>query len=173
MGGATVIFFYFSTAGTAVLMFHQAATGGWKRLMVHFEKVEQIFTDESLYPAVTSRWTLRRKIATLSAVVLITCTIEHGFYLLAKMTNVWKQIKKCKFKIDFYEHFIRTERKQLYPKIPFSYYIAVPFEITNTCNTLAWTFLDLFIMMYSLALAHRFEQITRRIRRVLLEVIEN
>ena len=167
LGGATVIFFYGSTTSTAVLMFCLASSGRWRRLMLQFEKVDTLFLDHDTYPV---KWTLRKKVGTLTAVVIGTALLEHGLYLLAKMTNVWAQIQKCQFKIHFYEHFLRTERKHLFAVIPFSFYMAVPFEITNTCNTIAWTFLDLFIMIYSIALAHRFDQISRRIRRILLQV---
>lgn len=168
LGGFTTIMFYFTTICTAVMMYRLAATGQWRRLMAQFEQVEAIFTQEEAYPTPT-RWTLRRKIGVLTAVVVTTLIVEHTLYLLAKMTNVWSQIQKCNFKIFFYEHFLRTERRHLYAVIPFSYYVAIPFEITNMCNTAAWTFLDLFIMIYSIALAHRFNQISRRIRKVLLQ----
>lgn len=137
--------------------------------MVLFERTEKIFTDEKAYPE-PEKWTLRRKIGLLTGIVVGMCLVEHGFYLLAKMTNVWSQIQKCNFNIHFYEHFLRTERKHVFAVLPFNYYIAIPLEITNTCNTVAWTYLDLFIMIYSLALAHRFQQISRRIRKVLLQV---
>lgn len=169
LGGATVIFFYFSTTSTAVMMYRFASSGSFKRVMMQFEEAERILGNEDVYP-VPQKWPLFRKIWLLSGIVLPTCVVEHGLYLLAKMTNVWSQIQKCKFKIPFYEHFLRTERKHLYPFIPFSYYIAVPFEITNTCNTIAWTFLDLVIMMFSIAVAHRFDQVSCRIRKVLLQV---
>lgn len=169
LGGITVIFFYFSTTSTATLMYHLAGSGRWRRMMQQFERMEKTFTDESLYPQ-GSLWTLRRKIGVLSCIWIVAAAVEHGFYVLAKMTNVWSQIKKCNFKVSLYEHFLRTERKHIYAAIPFNYYLAIPLEITNTCNTIAWTFLDLFIMIYSIALAHRFKQLSRRIRRILLQV---
>lgn len=169
LGGFTVIAFYFSTTSTAVLMFRLAVSGRFKQLMETFENMEEIF-DSDLYRIPNNKWTLRRKIITLTCIVAPLAIVEHLFYLLAKMTNVWSQIKKCKFNISLYEHFLRTERRHLYVVIPFNYFIAIPFEITNLCNTFAWTFLDLTIMIFSIALAHRFQQISRRIKRVLLQV---
>lgn len=168
LGGVTGIFFYLSTTSTAVLMFYLGVSGRWIRLMSHFERTDKIFDDK--YP-VPARGTLRRKVIVLTVFFSVAAVVEHMFYLLAKMTNVISQIRKCKFKIFFYEHFLRTERKHIYAVIPFNYYMAIPFEITNICNTFAWTFLDLFIMIYSIALAHRFDQISRRIRTILLQVI--
>lgn len=169
LSGFTVIFFYLSTTLTAVLMFRMSMAGRWKKLMLEFEKMEETFTKPH-YKLPESHWTLRRKIKLLSLVGIITALIEHGFYLLAKMTNVFAQIKKCKFRIFFYEHFLKTERRHLYAVIPFNYFIAIPFEITNTCNTLAWTFLDLFIMMYGISLTHRINQFSHRMEMNYLKV---
>lgn len=171
VGAATAVFFFSSTGSTALLMYHLACSGRWKRVMQQFEKMEWVFTDEVAYPLGTA-WTLRRKIGTLTAVAIPVALFEHAMFLMAKMTNAWFQIQKCHLEVPFYEHFLRTERRHLFSVFPFSYVIALPFELTNTCNTIAWTFLDLFIMMYSIALAHRFQQISRRIRRILLQVVE-
>lgn len=168
LGWFTAVFFYSSTTCTALLMFLFASTGRWRRLMLQFERAEEIFTDERLYPV--PRFTLRRKIGLLTGIVLSTCVVEHMLYLLAKMTNVWSQIQKCNLDIFFYEHFLRTERRHIYAVFPFSYFIAIPFEITNMCNTAAWNFLDLMIMIYSIALAHRFQQISRRIQGITNQV---
>lgn len=163
LSGVTVILFYLSTTSTAILMFHLAASGRWTRLMLEFEKIENIFM-KTVYRLPENHWTLSKKIKILSLVVIIAAVTEHGFYLLAKMTNVVAQITKCKFTIFFYEHFLKTERRHLYAVIPFNYFIAIPFEITNTCNTVAWTFLDLFIMIFGISLTHRFNQISLRIK---------
>lgn len=169
LSGVTVILFYGSTTGTAVLFYYLAASGRWKKLMMEFERMEEIFT-KTAYEISKTQWTLCKKLRILSLVVILAGIIEHLFYLLAKMTNVFAQIKKCKFKIFFYEHFLKTERRHLYAVIPFNYFIALPFEITNTCNTVAWTFIDLFIMMHGISLTHRFQQISHRIQGHYLQV---
>lgn len=170
LGGLSMIIFYLSTMTSAVLFFRLARH--WRSVMMRYAQVERIFSHNPTdYP--TTGISLKRKIRTVAVVVLVAGLVEHSFYIMAKMVNVVSQIEKCNFNVHFYEHFIRTERRHLYSVFPFHFAIAVPFEWVNASNTITWTFIDLFIMLVSISLAYRYQQIADRITRIQLQSMPN
>lgn len=74
------------------------------------------------------------------------------------------QIEKCKWEIGSYFYYLATYHlPQIYAELPVKIYTVLWAEYMNVSLTFAWNFIDLFIIIISLALAAQFDKINKRL----------
>uniref|UniRef100_A0A1B0CHD5 Gustatory receptor n=1 Tax=Lutzomyia longipalpis TaxID=7200 RepID=A0A1B0CHD5_LUTLO len=160
------VFFYFVTLTGSFFIFRLARR--WKSVIGRIEKIEKIF----LYPPYRQvGWTMRWKVRLIAFILLFGAIIEHLFYFGAKFLNAKIQLERCNINIPMFEHYLRTERRHLYPTIPFTNIIATLFEWANISSTICWSYLDVLVTVFSVNMAYRFKQLSDRMKRVRFKTV--
>ena len=75
-----------------------------------------------------------------------------------------RRVTVCKIEgINYFENYTKSDLYHVFIYLPYNEFFAVYFRWVNLCLTMAWNFTDIFIMLISIGLAHRFNQINQRI----------
>ncbi|CAO1403359.1 unnamed protein product [Diamesa serratosioi] len=134
----------------------------WPRLIQLFASVEDIFVDDSY--ALLTRWSLKKKIRIISGVLLLFALTEHMVYFSSFLYDRYKQAEICEWNIDnIAGHIITTHLNHVFAKVPFNTITAIWFEYMNLSFTFGWNFMDLFIIIVSVGIATRFQQLNERL----------
>lgn len=103
---------------------------------------------------------------------------------MAMSSNLYKNHKKievCNLSVNFIENYYKRERANIFAYIKFSYWMIFPLEVIlflifllcylnlccmqyiNFAMTFCWSFIDIFIMVLSIGMATRFNQLNERL----------
>ena len=72
----------------------------------------------------------------------------------------------CNKTLNFWEAFYRREHPHFFKYVPYNILSAIYIEWINKCYLFIWSFMDVFIIVVSIGLGQRFEQIGRRMQKV-------
>ncbi|XP_070501293.1 gustatory receptor for sugar taste 64a-like [Chironomus tepperi] len=156
-----VIFFTVCTV-ISILFFKKARE--LRRLLAFWWKVERIFLCEK-YDFPENRWTLKKRLKVCLVVCLICGLLEHLFYLSAEFYKFGFEVHYCNTTgVDYVEMFISKQLAFVLDNLPIPYNHLLGFlaEFFNISITFWWNYLDLFIMLISIALSELFERIVYR-----------
>ncbi|XP_059610052.1 gustatory receptor for sugar taste 64b-like [Phlebotomus argentipes] len=154
-------FFYFVTLSGSVILFHLART--WNKIVRRIERTEITFLHEPYHQV---GWPMYRKLRLVASLLILGAVLEHGMYFMAKFVNSRTQLKQCNLKVPIYEHYLKTERRHIFSVLPYHIALASLIEWSNICSTLCWSFLDVFLTLFSISMAYRFKQLSDRMKRV-------
>lgn len=102
---------------------------------------------------------------TISVVLLTLALAEHLCYFSSFLYDRYQQAKICDLKIgDIAGYIITSEMKHVFAEVPFNLITAVWFEYMNISFTFGWNFMDLFIILVSVGIAYRFQQLNERLK---------
>lgn len=119
-------------------------------------------------------------------------TVEHGLFFCSAIFNYHQRKKACEFEItDDWKHFFTSEYNYIFRAIPYSLPITVGIlvntlsvvsncvlmgteiklvyfflQYANFCMTICWNYMDVFIIMVSIGLSTRFNQINQRLQAI-------
>ncbi|KAJ8918464.1 hypothetical protein NQ315_008161 [Exocentrus adspersus] len=100
------------------------------------------------------------KLKLVSAVILVAALAEHALFVASKYTAIPdNEIMLEKINIYFNKSY-----DQIFSIVPYSIYIGILMQVLDIYSVFAWNYKDLFIILISIVLSHRFEQIFRKIR---------
>lgn len=86
--------------------------------------------------------------------------VEHILCLLSTAYNIHHEIVECKWLVKHpVDHFLKKQFGFIFTQIPYHILYAIPIEILNISMTLNWNYMDLFLMIISIGLTVRFQQI--------------
>ena len=134
----------------------------WPKLIQLFSNVEEIFVNDS-YASLT-RWSMKKKIRIISIVLLIFALSEHLVYFSSFLYDRYIQAEVCGWNIDnIAGHIITTHLSHIFAEVPYNIFIGAWFEYMNVSHTFGWNFMDLFIIIVSVGIATRFQQLNERL----------
>lgn len=90
--------------------------------------------------------------------------VDHTLFLLTSFHNNQQIIENCHVnESEFFHSYLIAYRYHLTTVIPYHIIEYPIYEWVNILMTFSWSFIDLLIILVSIALASRFNQINRRI----------
>jgi gustatory receptor len=105
---------------------------------------------------------LSRKIRIAASGVITLAFLEHLFYLA---NSVYNHVVKNDIHVEnLLDYFLRHQMGFIYNYVPFSIPFGLLNEIMNTSFTFGWNYMELFVMMVSLGLSTRFQQVNARLK---------
>lgn len=103
-------------------------------------------------------------------IIVNAFSVEHGLYLATAIHNCQMQVKYCRILFDtFFENFLKQERPQVLYYIPFAYWQLPIYEWSNISMSFVWTYVDMLIVVCSIGLTTRVDQLNGRIKDILSE----
>lgn len=154
---------FFSICAIICILFFRLSKK-FKYFMIHWCKTEKLFLSKDY--EVTSGWSLKRKIWTMTAVYLTLSTLEHMMFLSSEIYKIVYEVNVCNHtKDDVVKEFIIKHLSHVVVNIPFSYnhIIGIFIEYLNFSYTFFWNFLDLFIILISIGISFYYRQINKRL----------
>lgn len=73
-------------------------------------------------------------------------------------------MKDCTSERDAFQKYFEIRCSVLFRRVPFALPIALTAELFNLMATFTWNFVDIFIMVMSMAVTELFQRITNRIK---------
>jgi gustatory receptor len=90
---------------------------------------------------------------------------EHSFFLYSGLYGSHNQLMVCNnTDKDVVELFFETQRRHLFSTINYHALLIPILEWTNVTMTFCWNSIDIFIIVVSIGLAYRYEQLNERIK---------
>jgi gustatory receptor len=136
----------------------------WKDIMEFWYMKERPF----LYkPYTMEGLSLSLKVRLIGLVFFIFYLIEHIMFIGMELNDNDYQLTYCNVTdFQFLNNYMRRERPHLLDVLPYRWWIFPPFQWTITLMAFDWNFVDYFVIILSLGLSTRFNQLNRRLRKV-------
>ncbi|XP_038116182.1 gustatory receptor for sugar taste 64a [Culex quinquefasciatus] len=150
---------FYIDCGTISVLFLKMATS-WNQVAVKWAHVERIFLEETY--RVESWWTMKRKIRIVAGMLLLGAVAEHLLSIVNLANDHRFEAINCGWQhniTDAFRHFALRKFSNIYIHFPYSTASAVFFLYVSFALTLSWNYMDIFIILLSVAIASRFNQI--------------
>ncbi|XP_068986732.1 gustatory receptor for sugar taste 64f-like isoform X1 [Bombus flavifrons] len=134
----------------------------WPCLMVTWEKLEKELSHRHRK---ISRITLATKFSIVTIVVMMIALVEHGLSII----HGYIQAKECavfKAEEDILGVYFQMQFPQIFSRIQYSLWKGVLVDICNILSTFSWNFVDLFLILISIALTDQFRQLNSRLNSI-------
>ncbi|XP_055605236.1 gustatory receptor for sugar taste 64b-like [Uranotaenia lowii] len=149
---------------TAIFFMHVAFK--WPKVLREFGNCEKLLLQEH-YNHVVNRymgWNLSWKIRSIAAGILGLAVIEDSLSYFSAYQSNEIQIAFCnRTNVTFWENFYLREHPQVFSNIPINFGTILLVEWVNKSMRYAWTYLDIFIISFSMAVQFRYDQIYHRL----------
>ncbi|XP_076665648.1 gustatory receptor 5a for trehalose [Andrena cerasifolii] len=142
----------------ASFLFLKLATE-WPCLMLTWEKLEKELSNRHRS---VSKMSLSTKFKLVTTVVIIIALVEHSLSILHGSLKA----AECAYfqgNPDIIGVYFQSQFPQVFSKISYSLWIGIIVDIINILSTFSWNFVDLFLILISLALADQFRQLNSRL----------
>nr|XP_012217698.1 PREDICTED: gustatory receptor for sugar taste 64f-like [Linepithema humile] len=153
----TTFVFYATTLVTAVLFLQLARQ--WPCLALIWEKLEREFTSRHRR---VSKTTLATRFKIVTAVVMLLALVEHS----AAVVSAYISAVECaayRNDTDVIGTYFQSQFPQIFSRISYSLWRGILVEVINILSTFSWNFVDLFLILISIALADQFRQLNSRL----------
>lgn len=121
---------------------------------------EKFLTEPYTFPG----FPLKKRITIFAALVYLLGFIEHLLSHISFLYDRYTQITKCGWEIENYlTYYITRHLSHVFSVLPYNLPLGIWAEFMNFSITIVWNFVDLLIMIISLGIAYRFEQINFRL----------
>jgi gustatory receptor len=152
---------FYGFAIVRVYVFLYLATK-WKEIMVYWHRKERPFLYE---PYTMNSFSLSLKLQLIGFVFLILCLTEHLMFIVMELHDNDYELTYCNVTtVSFLNNYMRRERPHLLLVLPYRWWIFPFFQWSITLLAFGWNFVDYFIIVISIALTTRFNQLNRRLR---------
>lgn len=139
----------------------------WPELMRFWSKKEKNF----LQHPYNVKTRLSMKIKIVAGIILTLAFLEHVLFLTNELYIHNKIVERCNCSDEFtLSYFLEHQFYFIFKRIHFNLAFGFFVEIFNFSLTLSWNYMDLFVMMISIGLVTRFNQINTRIVEVTKKV---
>ncbi|CAO1403349.1 unnamed protein product [Diamesa serratosioi] len=164
VGYAEGIIFFVSSMVRAFMIFQMARK--WKMIMTFWTQCEYSFL-RSPYRELTG-WSLPIKIRITGAFFIFLFFIEHIMYMSTSSYDNYLHLKYCNISHyqDFFKNYLATNRPHLMHAFPYSAWELPLYEWNNLLIGFAWNYSDVFIIIISIGLSHRFDQYNKLLERI-------
>ncbi|XP_011689863.1 PREDICTED: gustatory receptor for sugar taste 64f-like isoform X2 [Wasmannia auropunctata] len=153
----TTFVFYATALVTAVLFVRLAMQ--WPCLALTWEKLEREFTSRHRR---ISKTTLATRFKIVTAVVMLLALVEHSAAVLSAYLSA---VECAEFRgdPDIAGTYFKLQFPQIFAKMPYILWKGIVVETINILSTFSWNFVDLFLILVSIALADQFRQLNSRL----------
>lgn len=116
-------------------------------------------------PYKISGTSLSIKIRWIGIVFIVFYLTEHLMFIGMELHDNANQLTTCNVSsMTFLNNYMRRERPHLLDILPYRWWIFPIFQWTITLMAFCWNYVDFFIIILSLALSTRFNQLNERLR---------
>lgn len=155
-----LIMFYFDSVAQSCIFLYLATR--WKDIISFWYKMEKPFLFE---PYTMNGLSLSFKIRFVGFVFCIFYLTEHLMFIGMELFETHNQLISCNVtSITFLNNYMRRERPHLLDVLPYRWWIFPIFQWTITLLAFSWNYVDFFIIIISLGLTTRFNQLNDRLR---------
>lgn len=134
----------------------------WKEIITLWHKMEKPFLYE---PYAMKGMSLSLKIQLIGLVILVLFLTEHMMFIGMELHANGNQLAMCNVTtVSFLRNYMRRERPHLLDVLPYHWIIFPIFQWTLMCLVFCWNYVDYFIIILSLGISTRFEQLNERLR---------
>ncbi|XP_034176735.1 gustatory receptor for sugar taste 64f [Osmia lignaria lignaria] len=131
----------------------------WPSLMITWDKLEK---ELSTRHRKLSNTTLSAKFKIITIVVMIVALVEHSFSILHGYIRA-KECAQFRGDPDIIGVYFQSQFPQIFSRISYSLWKGILIDIINILSTFSWNFVDLFLILISIALADQFRQLNSRL----------
>lgn len=134
----------------------------WKDIIGFWHKMEKPFLYE---PYTMKGMNLSLKIRLIGFVFFAFYLMEHLTFIGMELHANKHQLATCNVtNMTFFNNYMRRERPHLLDVLPYRWWIIPIFQWTITCLAFCWNYVDYFIIILSLGISTRFDQLNERLR---------
>lgn len=133
----------------------------WPLISWYWSKMESKFLEA---PYKCLRWKLSQKINFTAFVVITLGLIEHGLFLTSSAFNQYQHVRENNVTVDgVLSYFLDKQFGFIFEQMPFTLPHGICVELLNLSFTFGWNYMEIFVMIVSISLGTRFQQINQRI----------
>lgn len=152
------VVFYAGAASYCVLFFFI----DWKAFMLQFERVERRFSHESYRHLISTR-TLQQRMRICFVMGFAASLINQILFYSAEAQKIL-HTRECHWtNRSVLSDFITEHLDHIFDFLPYNHVLGVIAELGMVAISFYWSFADIFIMLVSIGIAFRFQQINKRI----------
>ncbi|XP_043675729.1 gustatory receptor 5a for trehalose-like [Vespula pensylvanica] len=152
---------FYGTSLIASLLFLKLAKL-WPCLALTWEKIEREFMFRHRR---VSRISLAGRFKLITAIVMTLAMIEHTLSVLKGFSYAMTCVK-YRSDSDVIAEYFESQFPQVFSQMSYSLWKAILVDIINMLSTFSWNFVDLFLILVSMALADQFQQLNSRLNSV-------
>ncbi|KAK2575502.1 hypothetical protein KPH14_011223 [Odynerus spinipes] len=152
---------FYGTSVIASLLFLRLARL-WPRLALTWEKLEHEFIPRHRK---VSRISLAGRFKLVTAIVMTFALIEHTLSILKGSSNAMV-CAKYHGDTDIVAVYFQSQFPQVFSRMSYNLWKAILVDAVNVLSTFSWNFIDLFLILISMALADQFQQLNGRLNAV-------
>lgn len=153
--------FYLSSLSYGILLFRLAKE--WPIFVGYWCQMEKHFLNSRF----NSGWSLKNKVLALMVFILTGALFEHSMCIASFLYDRYKQAIICGWHIDsYFGYIVSTLLPHIFNEISYTVPTGIWAIFMNVSLTFVWNFIDLLIMVVSMCLAQRFNQLNERLRLV-------
>ncbi|KAL9700353.1 hypothetical protein quinque_003794 [Culex quinquefasciatus] len=150
--------FFFSICATSSVIFWQMAKQ-WQAIIVTWSRTERKFLHHPFRKTV-----LKWKIRSVATVLLLLAFAEHLLSVANNVSNLRREVDYCNWTIrDPVKFFCVRTFSTAFHTVAYSLPVAAYNEYIIISMTFVWNFVDLFIMLVSIGISARFDQLRDRV----------
>ncbi|KAG7202791.1 hypothetical protein KM043_009958 [Ampulex compressa] len=149
---------FYGTNLVAALLFLRLASQ-WPCLAITWEKLEREFTARHRKVSKTS---LASRFKIMTAVVMAIALLEHSFSILHGYISA-RECATVRGDPDIVGIYFQSQFPQVFSSISYSLWKGILVDVINILSTFSWNFVDLFLILLSVALVDQFRQLNSRL----------
>ncbi|XP_044732177.1 gustatory receptor 5a for trehalose-like [Chrysoperla carnea] len=134
----------------------------WPKLMQEWAIIE---SQMSIY---SPSFNLHRRLYITAVVILVCATIENSLATYSSVVSA----RLCVSRGTALQAYFEVRFMPVFNRIAFAYWRGFLCQVINIIATFAWSFIDVFIIMISMALTELFQRIVNKIKSVHLQATE-
>ncbi|XP_076235177.1 gustatory receptor for sugar taste 64f [Calliopsis andreniformis] len=134
----------------------------WPCLMLTWEKLEKEFSSRHRK---VCRMSLATKFKFVTIVVMIFALVEHSLSIIHGSIRA-TECAEFQGNSDIVGVYFQSQFPQVFSNISYSLWKGIAVDIINVLSTFSWNFVDLFLILISIALADQFRQLNSRLHSI-------
>ncbi|XP_035900725.1 gustatory receptor for sugar taste 64a-like isoform X2 [Anopheles stephensi] len=155
------LIFYLDACLINVLFLNLATK--WRTVAAKWGEVDETF-NRAPYQMVGC-WSLRKRLCVISFSLVFLAAVEHCLSVLSGIHNQYAEVQYCNWTVtNYFRHYSLRRFANVYINYPYHPLSAVFFTYVSFALTMYWNYQDIFIIMLSIALATRFQQINNHLK---------
>ncbi|XP_039303812.1 gustatory receptor for sugar taste 64f isoform X2 [Solenopsis invicta] len=151
-------FVFYATALVTAIQFVRLAMQ-WPCLALTWEKLEREFISRHRR---ISRTTLATRFKIITVIVMLLALVEHTAAVLSTYISA-VECAEYRGDPDIVGIYFQKQFAQVFTLTSYSLWKGIVAETINVLSTFSWNFVDLFLMLISIALAGQFRQLNSRL----------
>ncbi|XP_072754924.1 gustatory receptor for sugar taste 64f isoform X2 [Anoplolepis gracilipes] len=158
MSKSMTTFVFYTTNLISTVLFVRLAWQ-WPCLALTWEKLERELA--SRYREI-SKITLATRFKIVTIVVMLLALVEHSAAVVSAYINAI-ECADTRGDTDIIGTYFQMQFPQIFTKVSYSIWKGILVETINVLSTFSWNFVDLFLILISIALANQFRQLNSRL----------